>query len=830
DGVTGRTLLAPHKGVALYFSPTPLESLPALASVRDTDDDGMPDVWETAHGLDPLDASDGERDLDNDRLANRQEYLRGTHPRQPDTDGDRIADGLEVANASDPAQPASRPPYAGFAWPVTEDLDGSGLPDAWEIRYRAFGLPPSGDADADGHSNAQEALWGTNPFDSQSGIALAFIAVPPDVELRWPLEPLKRQALFWKSGTNDWIEYAAPPLTVDGQSFVRLPDRIELEPTELYRVDTEDQDYDGDGVSDWAEGVLGSDPFRADSIRSAVRRISATGQIGGAVSGDYVHFVEQFRKGPVTASQAVSRVQAARLLQQATFGPTRSDLDRAQQLGFAGWIDDQMAQPPTWHLPYLQSITDDYHGPRVDTSYQVTGDQRISGRNTATAFARAAISGPDQLRQRVAFALSQILVVSRNDATLEDRVLTLGSYYDLMVQHAFGSYLELLRDVTRHPAMGIYLSAVGNQKARPDINQYPDENYAREVMQLFTIGLWELNPDGTRTLNAGGNPVPTYGNREITEMARVFTGLWFGGERWGRGGNRDQDGVVPMDLWADRHDFEAKTLLRGFVIPARSATTRNAVRDLDDALRHLVEHPNAAPFISRQLIQFLVTSNPSTHYVARISAVFANDGSGHRGNLGAVVRAILLDPEARDPEWVAAAPGYGRLKEPVQRAMNLARVARLGRHQDLLWWNLREFYGASLQEPLLSPSVFNFFRPDYQPTGLLGAQGLVGPAFQILDSYSSIAFPNKLWEITERGFIQTAYAFSPDYTELLAIAEDAPRLLDELNLLFCGGQMSAATRRSLRESLEQLAPHDRLMRVQLAVYLAATCPDGSIQR
>jgi len=831
EGTVQRAALEPHKGVTLFFSPTPLESRAAFAAIRDTDDDGMPDLWEDTYGLDRLNPADAAGDLDNDRLANLQEYLRGTDPRRPDTDGDHIPDGLEVANASNPNDPASRPLYAGFSWPSNEDLDGNGLPDAWEIRYRAFGLPLNGDADGDGYSNSQEALWGTNPFDAQSRIALTFTAVPPDVELRWPLQPLKRQTLFWKSGASDWVEYTAPPLTVNGFSFVRLPDRIELEPTELYRVDTQDQDYDGDGVSDWAEGVLGSDPFRADSIRSSLRVISGSGQIGGLVSGDYVNFIEQFRKGPVTASQAVSRIQAARFLQQTTFGATRSELDRVQQMGFVAWIENQIATPPTFHLPYLQGITEDFYGPRHDSSYSVNSETYVNSYNVPTSFARAVLSGPDQLRQRVAFALSQILVISRNDNPV--RPMTQGSYYDILVHHAFGSYFDLLREVTFHSAMGSYLSSVGNQKARPEVNQYPDENYAREVMQLFTIGLWELNPDGSHKRYPNGDSIPTYGNREITEFARVFTGLWFGGKQWGRGGDRDYDGLVPMDLWPDRHDFESKTLLRGFVIPARFSSKQNATRDVDDALRSLVEHPNTAPFIGRQLIQFLVTSNPTTNYVARVSAVFNNDGTGRRGNLAAVVRAILLDPEARDPEWAAATPSYGRLKEPVHRAMNLARVGRLGRHPDLQWWNVSEFYRAAMQDPLRAPSVFNFFRPNYQPPGLMAAQGLVGPAFQILDSYSSISFPNKLWEITERGFIQASaptYTFSPDYTELLAIAEDTPRLLDEVNLLFCGGQMNAATRKTLRDALEQVAPYDRLMRVQLAVYLASTCPDGAIQR
>lgn len=266
------------------------------------------------------------------------------------------------------------------------------------------------------------------------------------------------------------------------------------------------------------------------------------------------------------------------------------------------------------------------------------------------------------------------------------------------------------------------------------------------------------------------------------------------------------------------------------MIPARDPSVRNAERDIEDALRSLVDHPNTAPFVSQQLIQFLVTSNPTTTYVARIAAVFSNDGTGRRGNLGAVVKAILLDPEARDPQRTVATSSFGRLKEPVYRAINLARVAKLGRHPNLLWWSVGTFNSAGLQEPTFSPTVFNFYRPNYQPPGLMAERGLVGPAFQITDSYTSISFPNKLWEITEKGFVHTKYSFGPDYSELMSKAHDSEALLDEVSLLFCGGEMSAATRRNLLDAVEQVAPYDRALRTQLAIYLAIACPDGAVQR
>src|SRR5262245_57875179 len=553
--------------------------------------------------------------------------------------------------------------------------------------------------------------------------------------------------------------------------------------------------------------------------------INSNGVVTGSVSGDYAAFVEQMRGGPGGSTGLVTRAQAARLLQQATFGATPRELDRVQQLGLAAWIDDQITnQPAMLHRPYIEKIYADFNGPRTDLTYSYNSmDNFINGNNCTTPFARAAIGGTDQLRQRVAFALSQILVTSSHHPNVENKTLAMSDYYDTFVRNAFGSYYDVLREVTFHPVMGRYLSHIGNQKARPEINQYPDENYAREVQQLFTIGLWQLNTNGTRQLDAYGQPIPTYNNGQITEFARVFTGLWFGGQAWGNGGWTDDDSSVPMQMWAEKHDFGSKTLHNGFVIPARAPTVENAIHDIDDGLRNLFDHPNTPPFLARQLIQFLVTSNPSSNYVARAAAKFINNGAGKRGDLGAVVKAILLDSEARDARWFAGAPEFGRLKEPVHRAMAIARLGRLNQYANLLWWTWGEFNSAAFQEPGYSPSVFNFFRPGYQPPGLLTQHGLVGPAFQITDSYSSISFPNKLWEFTEQGLFEWgAYNFPPDYADLFPVADDGGALADQVNLLFCGGSMSAATRANLVNALQTIPTYDRLIRVKLAVYVAAT--------
>ena len=341
---------------------------------------------------------------------------------------------------------------------------------------------------------------------------------------------------------------------------------------------------------------------------------------------------------------------------------------------------------------------------------------------------RGVLSEPDQLRRRVGYALSQILVASSNDLGQS----TIAHYMDLLEQHAFGTFRELLEAVSRSQAMGEYLTFVNNRKADPRRGRVPDENYAREVMQLFTIGLWELEPDGTRRL-AGGQPIPSYDQDDIAGLARVFTG-------WRRPDDETPARYsLPMVMREQDHEPGAKSFL-GTTIPPDTLGEDSLVMALDT----LAAHDNVGPFIGRQLIQRLVTSNPSPAYIRRVSETFADNGSGVRGDLGAVVRAVLLDDEA----WRADQPAtFGKLREPVLRFTVVARALDITSSDDDNWSfdNTRDSATSLGQLPFASPSVFNFYRPGYvAPQTPLSDLDLVAPEFQIVDETSAIGWVNWL--------------------------------------------------------------------------------------
>ncbi|MDJ0919150.1 MAG: DUF1800 domain-containing protein, partial [Woeseiaceae bacterium] len=412
---------------------------------------------------------------------------------------------------------------------------------------------------------------------------------------------------------------------------------------------------------------------------------------------------------PPPPPPTVSKAEAFQLLNQTTFGATEAAATGVINVGVEAWIDSQLLQPASLQLPYLQSL------PRPQPIGLLNGD-RID------VWFRNAIDGDDQLRQRVAFALSEIMVVSQLGA-LEQAPYALASYYDMLAQNAFGNYRDLIEDVTLHPAMGVYLSMLGNQKPNPDLNIRPDENYARELMQLFSIGLVELNIDGTPVLDNEGQPIPTYDQAVIEGFAHVYTGwTWAGFREFEFARPTEGNQVIPMQLYPDFHDTGSKLLLNDVVLPAG----QSGEQDLSDALDNVFNHPNVGPFMAIRLIQRLTTSNPSPGYVRRVAEVFNDNGAGVRGDLRAVVKAILMDPEAR-PDMPMEIDG--KIKEP------LLRLTQLWRAYDAESANggyrfpaVSFFFG---QGPMQSPSVFNFFSPFYAPPGEISDSSLVAPELQI---------------------------------------------------------------------------------------------------
>ncbi len=538
---------------------------------------------------------------------------------------------------------------------------------------------------------------------------------------------------------------------------------------------------------------------------------------------------------PLTAPEAV------RFLAQAGWGAAPEDVEPLMQSGFNAWINAQKNQPISLMRPYLEEIRADIktNDPLANTVPYQRNDavDFVLAQNISTVWMRNLINGRDQLRQRVAWALSQIMVVSfRNVQNLNRNGVILADYYDTLARHALGNFRDLLRAVSVHPAMTFFLSSLGNDKADPANNQFPDENYAREVMQLFTIGLWELNPDGEQRKDAAGNPIPTYDNADIEELARVFTGLWFQGKPWPDQNQRmgaEWLTDFPVVMYEDRHDRGAKKLFHGKPWETTLPAGQDGMVDINAAIDVLVKHPNTGPFISKALIKFLVTSNPSPGYVRRVAAVFANNGAGVRGDLFATVRAILLDAEARSLS-ARANPRFGKLQEPLVRVARLVRAFKAGRGlSNLQWWGL--FKGAQfMQWPLYSPSVFNFFSPHYRHLGVLARNGLTSPEFQILNSVTVATMSNQLanWidTLLHGRLLGGTPEFKFDFSDEVALAGTPEALVDRLNLLLCQNQMSAATRTRIIESVNRVASANAIGRARLAVYLAAVSPEGAILR
>lgn len=480
-----------------------------------------------------------------------------------------------------------------------------------------------------------------------------------------------------------------------------------------------------------------------------------------------------------------SAAEAARFLAQATLGATHAEISALMSTSYAGWIDSQL-QAPRSQSHYDWMVAKGY----ADETY------RNSSQGLDPSMWRKFISSTDPLRQRMTLALSEILVMSITGISPSWRQFCAGHYLDILEENAFGNYRTLLEQVSLSTAMGNYLTYRGNVKANATTGSQPDENYARELMQLFTIGLVELNMDGTVKL-VNGAPVETYQQDDVSGLARVFTGWEHDTTGFASSPPPDYH-LRPMRQVSSRYETGSKTFL-GVTIPAGTSATTS----LGIALDTVFNHPNTPPFIAKQLIQRLVTSNPSPAYVQRVATVFANNGTGTRGDLAATLRAILLDVDARDLTKTNQ-PGFGKLREPVVRFLNWARAFTAGSPSDA--WAIGDLSdpGSRLgQSPMRSPSVFNFFRPGYvPPNSALASQGLVGPEFQITNESSVAGYVNFVQSFVAGSRIGDVRA---NYATLLALVDNSAALLDEINLVLAANQVSATTLATLKTALDTIS-------------------------
>lgn len=553
----------------------------------------------------------------------------------------------------------------------------------------------------------------------------------------------------------------------------------------------------------------------------------------------------------VTGTPPVPLVEppdAARFLEQATFGPTDADIRTVSQIGFQAWLNQQFAIPQTPEEPAVEQALI-VNNPSCAAGNVTCNAALFVQNNQDEDFVQAqfwqnALTGQDELRERVKYALTQLFVISSNNSTtIQNMPRGEAGYYDVLGNDAFGNFRQLLQDVTLSPMMGQFLNMLMNDKGNATTD--PDENYAREVMQLFTIGLWQLNNDGTQQLS-NGQPIATYSNTDVMGMAAVFTGF-----SWNVPGDDSDNAwsncciyvgpgygeeLLSMQTYPSHHSTVQKQFL-GVTIPASG--TPDPQGDLKIALDTLFNHPNLPPFFSKQMIQHLVTSNPSPAYVNRVAQVFINDGTGVRGNLQAVITAILLDPEARDTATAQTNPQYGKVREALLRYTEWARAFTaqsrsasfdLGTTEDPIY-GLGEMW-------LRSPTVFNWFAPGYVPPATpIATAGLVAPEMQMTNVSSVVGYINYLQNAIGSNAQGGPDLFS-SYAAEISLAATPDQLMDRINLLLMYGQMSTSLYNQIESAVaaipiptgDQNAINAALLsRVQTAIYLTVASPDYAAQ-
>ena len=542
-------------------------------------------------------------------------------------------------------------------------------------------------------------------------------------------------------------------------------------------------------------------------------------------------------------------IETSRFLFQAGWGGSQDEiLSLAETMDFEGWIDQQMAMSPTLLTPVLWATNTRARQLqfRENPSQEFFGPFSL---HFQYAWWDNNYKAPDVLRQRMAYALSQIAVISI-DSGLDAYGEGLSSFYDILVRNALGNYKDILMEISYDPNMAFYLSHLNNPKTNEELGTRPDENYAREIMQLFSIGLYELNLDGSRRVDAAGNWIATYDNSDIQELAKVFTGLK--GQAWSHqaleGGYVTEEMPIPfgaeiaaisrelpLQMDEDYHESGPKNIIGDFVIPAG----QTGDEDIALAVDHIFNHPNVGPFISLRLIQQYVKSNPTPGYVERVARVFNDNGSGERGDLAAVLKALLLDDEARSCDAMVE-PTHGKLTEPILRNTQLLHSLPVVRPDGYFWNNGFDFFNDTRQAVLAAPSVFNFYQPDHQPQGDFVEQDLVAPEYKIHDSQTAIGYMNQAhkwtqWQVMFWDWFEITPTscngcadVSSNLIAFRGLAEDTESLINYFDVMLTHGRLSDSTRDIIRSSLSEMNPDwdDYLVRkVQMAVYIILISPD-----
>lgn len=565
---------------------------------------------------------------------------------------------------------------------------------------------------------------------------------------------------------------------------------------------------------------------------------------GPATSADLIATVNGTPPVPIVSPQ-----DAARFLNQATFGATDAETHNVSLNGFQAWLNQQFALPQTTMEPGVEQaliVNNETPCATGDTAcYAKLFMQNNSGQPyVENAFWQQALTAPDELRQRVTYSLHEMLVVSMTSTNLENMPRGTAQYYDTLGADAFGNFRQLLQDVTLSPAMGEWLSMQGNDKGTATTD--PDENYAREVMQLFTIGLYQLNDDGTQKLDGSGQPIPTYSNVDVMGLAKVFTGF-----SWNVPGDTSDaawsncceysgpgigEDLLPMQAFSNHHSTAEKDFL-GVTIASSGTADPNG--DLKIALDTLFNHPNLPAFFSKQMIQHLVTSNPSPAFVSRVAAVFENDGTGVRGNLKAVITAILLDPEARDTATDTSNPQFGKVREALIRYTHWARAFTAQSRTGGYWMGSTEdpIWGLG-QMTLRSPTVFNWFAPGYVPPGTsIAAAGLTAPEMQMTNVSSVVGYLNFMQSSIGSDATNGFDIFS-SYSAEMNLASNPGALVDRVNLLLMAGQMDSTLYSQILSAVSsiQIPTGDQnainaalTARVETAIFLTMASPSYCAQ-